>query len=183
MTECLGKWIASYYTEAGKAIRGIEECKLAPEYEHFFVEPMQWFQWSDDSRNQHLFAYKKKKMLKRNQEVQEKTNDMLLRYRNHNSFRKYLKWTSSTRSTSNSYTNQGSQDRSWWSPMGSTILIISNELFWGLLLITLENINLLIYRTEMLLVIFKIKNGYFQNLISNEQEIFSSHPIGFTMRW
>ena len=61
MTECLGKWIASYYTEAGKAIRGIEECKLAPEYEHFFVEPMQWFQWSDDSRNQHLFAYKKPK--------------------------------------------------------------------------------------------------------------------------
>ena len=91
MTECLGKWIASYYTEAGKAIRGIEECKLAPEYEHFFVEPMQWFQWSDDSRNQHLFAYKKKKMLKRNQEVQEKTNDVLLGYRNHNSFRKYLK--------------------------------------------------------------------------------------------
>ena len=57
MTECLGKWIASYYTEAGKAIRGIEECKLAPEYEHFFVEPMQWFQWSDDSRNQHFNAF------------------------------------------------------------------------------------------------------------------------------
>ena len=33
----------------------------------------------------------------------------------------------------------------------------------------------------MLLVIFKIKNGYFQNLVSKEQEIFSSHAIGFTV--
>ena len=54
--------------------------------------------------------------------------------------------------------------------MGGKILIICNKL-----LITLENINLL------MLVIFKIKNGYFQNLVSKDQEIFSSHVIGFTV--
>ena len=71
MTECLGKWVAFYYTEARRALRGIGEYKLAPEYEHFYVEPMEWVQWSDDRRNQHLnafmrgtpktFAYKKPK--------------------------------------------------------------------------------------------------------------------------
>ena len=98
-------------------------------------------------------------------------------------FRNTWKSTSSTTSTNTSYTNQGSQNRSWWRPMGGKILIICNKLFWGLLLITLENINILIYSTEMLLVIFKIKNGYFQNLLSKEQEIFSSHVIGFTVWW
>ena len=110
-------------------------------------------------------------MLERNQEVQEKTNDVL-GYHNHNYFQKYLKINKLDQSTNTSYTNQGSQIRSWWSPMGGKILIICNEL-----LITLENINLL------MLVIFKIKNGYFQNLVSKEQEIFSSHVIGFTVWW
>ena len=98
-------------------------------------------------------------------------------------FRITWKSTSLTRSTNTGYTNQVSQNRSWWRPMGGKILIICNKLFWGLLLITLENINLLIYSTEMLLVIFKIKNGYFQILVSKEQEIFSSHAIGFTVWW
>ena len=54
VTECLGKWVASYYTEARTAIRGIGKYKLAPEYRHFYVEPVQWVQWSDDRHNQHF---------------------------------------------------------------------------------------------------------------------------------
>lgn len=71
MAECLGKWVVSYYTEARRAIPGIEKYKLAPEYEHLYVKLVQWVQWSDGRRNQHFnafmrvrpktFAYKKSK--------------------------------------------------------------------------------------------------------------------------
>ena len=71
VTECLGKWVASYYTEERRAIRGIGKYRLAPEYEHFYAEPVQWVQCSHDRRNQHFtvfmrgrpkkFAYKKPK--------------------------------------------------------------------------------------------------------------------------
>ena len=71
VTECLGKWVASYYTQARRAIQDIGKYKLAPKYEHFYVEPVQWVQWLDDRRNQHfnafmrerpqIFAYKKPK--------------------------------------------------------------------------------------------------------------------------
>ena len=71
VTGCLGKWVASYYTEARRTIRGIGKYKLAREYEHFYVESVEWGQWSDDRSNQHFnafmqgrprtFAYKKPK--------------------------------------------------------------------------------------------------------------------------
>ena len=57
VTECLGKWVASYYTEAGRAIRGVGKYRLAPEYEDFYVESVQWVQWSDDRRNQHFNVF------------------------------------------------------------------------------------------------------------------------------
>ena len=61
MTECLANRVASYYTEAGRTKRNtywerIAKYKLGPEYEHFYVEPVQWILWSDDRRNQHLNA-------------------------------------------------------------------------------------------------------------------------------
>ena len=98
MTECLGKWVASYYTEARRAIRGIGKYRLAPEYEHFYVEPVQWVQWSHDRRNQlylceegqKKFAYKKPKDAGKKPEGTGKKPDVL-GYHNHNYFQKYLK--------------------------------------------------------------------------------------------
>ena len=57
VTECLGKWVASYYTEARRSIRGIGKYKLTPEYEHFYVEPVQWVEWSYGRRNQQFNAF------------------------------------------------------------------------------------------------------------------------------
>ena len=49
------------YTEAQRATRGIEKCNLAPEYEHFYVEPVRWAQWLDDRRNQHFNAFMRRR--------------------------------------------------------------------------------------------------------------------------
>ena len=51
------KVVCIYYTEAQRAILGIEKYNLAPEYEHFYVEPVRWAQWLDDRRNQHFNAF------------------------------------------------------------------------------------------------------------------------------
>ena len=95
MAECLRKWVVSYYTEARRAIPGIEKYKLAPEYEHLYVKLVQWVQWSDGRRNQHFNAFmrvrpKHLRTKKANLEVKKKTN-VLLGYHNHSYFEKYLK--------------------------------------------------------------------------------------------
>ena len=57
VTECLGKWVASYYTEVRRAILGIGKYKRVPEYEHFYIEPVQLVQWSDNRYNEHFNAF------------------------------------------------------------------------------------------------------------------------------
>jgi len=57
VSERLSGWAASYYTEARKAIRGIGKYRLSTAYQHFFVEPAMWVQWSEERRNQHFQAY------------------------------------------------------------------------------------------------------------------------------
>ena len=49
--------MSTYFTEARRAIRGIGKYGLSTEYEHFYVQPATWIQWSDERRNQHFNAF------------------------------------------------------------------------------------------------------------------------------
>lgn len=63
VSEKLGEWVQSYYTEARRAIRGIGKYRLAPDLQYLFVEPAVWCSWSDSRRDKYFAKFMKAKPL------------------------------------------------------------------------------------------------------------------------
>ena len=60
VTKVLREWVASYRSEAIKAIRGIGKYRLAPGYDQFYVDLIRYLRWSSERKREHaeiFFAY------------------------------------------------------------------------------------------------------------------------------
>lgn len=59
VNESLSEWVAEFYKEAVRALRGVGRYRLAVGYEQFFVEHVKWNQWSPVRRQQHVDVFMK----------------------------------------------------------------------------------------------------------------------------
>ena len=57
ISKALEHWTKSYNREAVQAIHGHGKHKLAPAFEHFYVELTKWFRWNEQRRKQHIASF------------------------------------------------------------------------------------------------------------------------------
>ena len=57
VTNTLQKWHDDYYVEESRALRGLGKYRLAPGYDHFYVDPGKWNRWGTERQEQHLKAF------------------------------------------------------------------------------------------------------------------------------
>lgn len=58
VSSTLEKWVAEFYVEEERALRGLGKYRLAPGYDQFQVDPVKWNKWGPERQSQHLSAFR-----------------------------------------------------------------------------------------------------------------------------